>query len=753
MHSYITNLEKILSYWEIVKPKETHCSFEDSLSLPGFKSVNLIRPKSKRTNKRSGGLSILVKNEIKSGVKFLEHSNNDYIWLKLSSSLFNLPEDIYLCFIFDPPENSSYTHSLNEDIFDLIEKDIAMYSTLGKIVLAGDLNARTGSGELDFIDNDSQDNLIPLYDNYNPDYDISVRHSKDVHLSTRGKLLNDICVQTGLRILNGRTRGDFIGQLTCHNPRGSSVVDYFIVSEELLDKVAFFKVHDFLADLSDHSQVSIMLNIDMKVPVLDIQSEHSQITPPKYIWNDESVLQFQTALTSNDMQEKISKFMSDDSDSQNMTLKLNDIICEAADKSLKQILPKTPNSVKSNTKTIKKQPKWFDFSLIKMRKQLDDKEKLFKKYNNDPIVRGNFFSFLKLYRKTRKNKYKQFRKDLVVQLDNMRDNNPSQYWALLQSLSNESSTKGDTSNISNSDWLHYFKKLNSNSLPVNKELIDSLNKLEKHNIFTELDYKITEKEINEAVKSLKNNKSSSFDSIINEMLKCSQSFLLKCFNTIEIELCSITLKLEHEHDECLINREKMTVKMDNLQFSTNRTFFMDYLICNGLRSITPLSISVSNICIKSDLMIGDDVMDCLAPFIVLRGLDPENIEGIELKQLEEGIFFLVASDLQKFKNVRALDLQDCNIYLQEGNILTEENLTDITKALAHIKSMQKFRLTCTNNLLEDAMGPLDGGNNQEDLKKKFCGVLSCLGRDDIIVDIVRLSYAIFVDLVDIMDPE
>ncbi|CAG2247070.1 unnamed protein product [Mytilus edulis] len=325
------------------------------------------------------------------------------------------------------------------------------------------------------------------------------------------------------------TRGDFIGQLTCHNPRGSSVVDYFIVSEELLDKVAFFKVHDFLADLSDHSQVSIMLNIDMKVPVLDIQSEHSQITPPKYIWNDESVLKFQTALTSNDMQEKISKFMSDDSDSQNMTLKLNDIICEAADKSLKQILPKTPNSVKSNTKTIKKQPKWFDFSLIKMRKQLDDKEKLFKKYNNDPIVRGNFFSFLKLYRKTRKNKYKQFRKDLVVQLDNMRDNNPSQYWALLQSLSNESSTKGDTSNISNSDWLHYFKKLNSNSLPVNKELIDSLNKLEKHNIFTELDYKITEKEINEAVKSLKNNKSSSFDSIINEMLKCSQSFLLKCF--------------------------------------------------------------------------------------------------------------------------------------------------------------------------------------------------------------------------------
>lgn len=343
--------------------------------------------------------------------------------------------------------------------------------------------------------------------------------------------------------------------------------------------------------------------------------------------------------------------------------------------------------------------------------------------------------------------------------------------------------------------------------------------------------------------------------------------------------------------------EKMVVKIDSLQFTTSRTFFMDYLICNGLRTVTPLFISISNICIKSDLLVGDDIMDCLAPFIVLRGHETQTIDGIELKQLEEGIFFLIASDLQKFTNIRALDLQDCNIYLQEGrtrsrtslrhkvietfncfpnlvridlsfnyllgclgelltslrqpleylsvrgcdlnendlsclaschhtkhlqelnlskvcqfsiydndrispmfllkitkhfsnvkilslaqnhlpdasvsefchilrhdlkalkvldiagNILIEENLTDITKALAHIKSMQRFRLTCTNNLLQDAIGPLHGGNNQEELKKKFCGVLSGLGRDDITIDLVRLSYAIFVDLVDIMDAE
>ena len=36
----------------------------------------------------------------------------------------------------------------------------------------------------------------------------------------------------------------------------------------------------------------------------------------------------------------------------------------------------------------------------------------------------------------------------------------------------------------------------------------------------------------DAIYSLKNNKSSGFDTLINEMLKCSQLYLIKCFNKI-----------------------------------------------------------------------------------------------------------------------------------------------------------------------------------------------------------------------------
>lgn len=43
----------------------------------------------------------------------------------------------------------------------------------------------------------------------------------------------------------------------------------------------------------------------------------------------------------------------------------------------------------------------------------------------------------------------------------------------------------------------------------------------------------------------------------------------------------------------------MIVKIDNIHFTASNTFFMDYLICNCLRSVTPVAITVSNIHIKS----------------------------------------------------------------------------------------------------------------------------------------------------------
>jgi hypothetical protein len=75
-------------------------------------------------------LTVLVRSEIKQGVTFLEHTNNDYIWLKLCKKKIDVANDIYLCYMYNPPANSTYTQSLQEVIFDLIENEFLILQEL-----------------------------------------------------------------------------------------------------------------------------------------------------------------------------------------------------------------------------------------------------------------------------------------------------------------------------------------------------------------------------------------------------------------------------------------------------------------------------------------------------------------------------------------------------------------------------------------------------------------------------------------------
>ncbi|XP_041360934.1 uncharacterized protein LOC121377116 isoform X2 [Gigantopelta aegis] len=160
--------------------------------------------------------------------------------------------------------------------------------------------------------------------------------------------------------------------------------------------------------------------------------------------------------------------------------------------------------------------------------------------------------------------------------------------------------------------------------------------------------------------------------------------------------------------------ERMVVKIDCLQFSTNNAFFMDYLISNCLRSITPLYIQVSALHIRSELQLGDEIIDSLAPFIVLRGQEVETLEGISLRQLEENVFFIIASDLKKFSRLRALDLQDCNIYLQEGKTRSRtsgrKQIGETLHCFQHLVRLDlgfNYMIGCLGEVLDSLQQPLE----------------------------------------------
>ena len=71
---------------------------------------------------------------------------------------------------------------------------------------------------------------------------------------------------------------------------------------------------------------------------------------------------------------------------------------------------KNPRKIRNTNKNTKRQPKWFDSSLFNLRRRLDDKEKLLKQYSKDSLVRGSYFSLLRIYRKTRKKEIERFQK-------------------------------------------------------------------------------------------------------------------------------------------------------------------------------------------------------------------------------------------------------------------------------------------------------------------------------------------------------
>jgi hypothetical protein len=62
-----------------------------------------------------------------------------------------------------------------------------------------------------------------------------------------------------------------------------------------------------------------------------------------------------------------------------------------------------------------------------MRYSLDNKGKVYAKFPNYPVIRGNFYKLQREYSKLCKKKFREFKPDLVEKLDNLHENNPKEY--------------------------------------------------------------------------------------------------------------------------------------------------------------------------------------------------------------------------------------------------------------------------------------------------------------------------------------
>ena len=180
---------------------ETHAQLNEALSLEGYRYIANCRTEdNRRSSKR--GLGIFIKHSIVKGIKIVDKSCSEYLWLRLDQQFFGLKRNLFLCCAYIPPANSTFTlrTGIDKEIFDKIEDSIANWSNQGDIMIMGDLNAHINKNNHDYIPADANDPLDDILPNtYIADNTPPRRNTLTEQVTnTYGRQLLDLCVSVQL---------------------------------------------------------------------------------------------------------------------------------------------------------------------------------------------------------------------------------------------------------------------------------------------------------------------------------------------------------------------------------------------------------------------------------------------------------------------------------------------------------------------------------------------------------------------------
>ena len=130
--SFITMIQK----HDICLLTETMRGDDSKLDIPGFWDYSLIRPKGKKAGRHSGGITVLVKERLRSGIK-IAHSSEGFLWSKLDKSFSSLSKNLFICFTYIPPHNTSKELLVKTDYFHDLMTLANKFLGLGDILIRG----------------------------------------------------------------------------------------------------------------------------------------------------------------------------------------------------------------------------------------------------------------------------------------------------------------------------------------------------------------------------------------------------------------------------------------------------------------------------------------------------------------------------------------------------------------------------------------------------------------------------------------
>ena len=522
-----------------------------NLNISDYKILNVTRNVARKAKRGSGGLLCYIRSNLMEGITPMNNlsQSTDRIWLKLDAAFFGYNKDLFLCFAYISPESSCHTSS-RDNLWNMLREEIANFSNEGDIMITGDFNARMGEQQ-NFLDNDSDD-YIPLPPDYQLD-ECPPRYSQDKRTNNYGHELLDICQSAGLRTLNGRVGSDkSLGQYTCHTAQGSSVVDYTIVSENLLNSIEDFTVCE-LSPLSDVDHCPLFTSIKSEnlsmLELYKLRSDSFELfeelaarysqpkepemsdSPINLKWSPKVETLLKINLQCPIFLEELSKI--EDNLQVNSTNESAITFASLLQDALRKSSPNTNKSKNRRPHSHKRFPSnaWFDEECKGLKREVKRLGRLLKASPENSTIRDRFISKKAIYKATLRRKKRQSAASLHQKLHLYKSKNPRLFWKFINGLNGNNP---EPTPITIDLLEEHFRTLNSgphHDVPLNPEV-----PITESDTNPWTDCEITVDEIEMAIKKLKKGKAPGWDGLTTDMYKCFngklKEFLKDLFNQI-----------------------------------------------------------------------------------------------------------------------------------------------------------------------------------------------------------------------------
>ena len=532
--------------YDIICLQETKTDETDVIEIPGYTIYMYNRQKLSRY--RSGGIALLVKNEISQFISVDTRSQSSLI------KLFSISKDIYgsqnkdvnedlLCgIVYIPPQGSRYSHT---DPYFELQNELLRYCTGSKhILLLGDFNSRCGDLTdylyidewfCDMFDLESmQIEEAEIYRNFELHNIQLNRNNVDSTRNHYGKQLIDFCKSNYLFIWNGRIGCDAENpNLTCKN---ASTIDYFLSTSYVFENVLDFQVEQF-CDLFSDAHCCITARIKTKSiscrPTTNEKDQTKNTSNLTKTWDRNKANIFLENLNIDkvhEIDEKLNYYLESQICTQNNIDTITEDIASLFDTcSRKSFGMRRENTGDYNNPKNRLTP-WFDRKCNEIRNKYHKTRKAYNKYKTQEL-KGLLKSISKEYKSTLRRAHNKFKTQNIEKLKSLKSKDPKLYWKQINLNEKKSEPSAKLH-----DLYQFFKNLNENNPNIDQE-----NDIPDNNgtgTFSdeELNGPISEEEILKTIKMLMNNKVPGADNIINEQLKNSVPTMLtvyvKLFNII-----------------------------------------------------------------------------------------------------------------------------------------------------------------------------------------------------------------------------